>query len=294
MFYHLTDGRQEFPEWIVPMAATLTQERFTGPEWVFERKFDGIRLLAFKQGGEVRLFSRNRLPQNCPPIATPWRRCPADLILDGEMAWPDRVRYDVFDVVWMAGTICGRCRSRSGARGCARCRFGRRSITSRPLDDPEPWTRACSEGWEGVIAKRRDSRYEHRRSPHWLKMKCEIDRERGRRLYRSAGKPRRAGRAAGRVQRERGFRVCRKDRHRLRYQTAAELRARLDALENPQLAVHESQRAAAPARALGPPRDRRQGRVHRVDGPSQAAPSAAAGSAVVKRARRLESNGPAS
>jgi bifunctional non-homologous end joining protein LigD len=42
------------------------------------------------------------------------------------------------------------------------------------VDDPEPWTRACREGWEGVIAKRRDSRYEHRRSPHWLKMKCEL------------------------------------------------------------------------------------------------------------------------
>ena len=48
------------------MAATLTQERFSGPEWIFERKFDGIRLLAFKQGDDVRLFSRNRLPQTLP------------------------------------------------------------------------------------------------------------------------------------------------------------------------------------------------------------------------------------
>ena len=32
------------------MAATLTQERFTGPEWIFERKYDGIRLLAFRNG----------------------------------------------------------------------------------------------------------------------------------------------------------------------------------------------------------------------------------------------------
>ena len=47
----------------------LTQERFTGPEWIFERKFDGIRLLAFKQGGDVRLLSRNRLPQNLPAVA---------------------------------------------------------------------------------------------------------------------------------------------------------------------------------------------------------------------------------
>src|SRR5205823_1879150 len=41
----------------------------------------------------------------------------------------------------------------------------------------KPWEQACREGWEGVIAKRRDSHYEHRRSPHWLKMKCEASQE---------------------------------------------------------------------------------------------------------------------
>ena len=51
-----------FPDWVEPMAATLTQERFAGPEWIFERKLDGIRLLAFKNGADVRLLSRNRLP----------------------------------------------------------------------------------------------------------------------------------------------------------------------------------------------------------------------------------------
>src|SRR5262249_20320159 len=45
------------------------------------------------------------------------------------------------------------------------------------LDDANPWERASQEGWEGVIAKRRDSKYEHRRSPHWLKMKCEASQE---------------------------------------------------------------------------------------------------------------------
>jgi ATP-dependent DNA ligase len=39
-----------FPESVVPRAATLTQARFTGPEWTFERKYDGIRLLAFRKG----------------------------------------------------------------------------------------------------------------------------------------------------------------------------------------------------------------------------------------------------
>ena len=45
------------------------------------------------------------------------------------------------------------------------------------LDDEEPWERASREGWEGVIAKRRGSPYEHRRSKHWLKMKCEASQE---------------------------------------------------------------------------------------------------------------------
>src|SRR5687768_3888357 len=43
--------------------------------------------------------------------------------------------------------------------------------------DELPWERAAKEGWEGVIAKRRGSPYEHRRSPHWLKMKCELAQE---------------------------------------------------------------------------------------------------------------------
>jgi bifunctional non-homologous end joining protein LigD len=170
------------PEWLVPMAATLTQERFTGPDWIFERKLDGIRLLAFKRGRDVRLFSRNRLPQNhCYPsvVEAIADLPPRDLILDGEAAWDtsSRVLYHVFDVIWIDG----------------------RDVRSLPLEerrallkdlplraplgrvaevrDAKPWERACSEGWEGVIAKRRDSRYEHRRSPHWLKMKCEASQE---------------------------------------------------------------------------------------------------------------------
>ncbi len=54
----------DFPAFLIPMAATLTQRRFTGPEWIFERKLDGIRMLAFKNGSDVRLLSRNKLPLN--------------------------------------------------------------------------------------------------------------------------------------------------------------------------------------------------------------------------------------
>lgn len=39
-----------FPDWLEPMAATLTTERFTDPAWTLKRKLEGIRMLAFKQG----------------------------------------------------------------------------------------------------------------------------------------------------------------------------------------------------------------------------------------------------
>jgi bifunctional non-homologous end joining protein LigD len=45
------------------------------------------------------------------------------------------------------------------------------------LEDEKPWERAAREGWEGVVAKRRGSPYEGRRSPHWLKMKIEATQE---------------------------------------------------------------------------------------------------------------------
>ena len=167
----------QFPEWVVPMAATLTQERFTGTEWIFERKFDGIRLLAFKQGTDVRLYSRNRLLQKCPAVAAAIARLPvAEAILDGELDW-NGSRYHLFDVLWLDG------RSLMGLPLVQR-RPLLESLPIEPplervqwLDDPAPWERAAAEGWEGVIAKRRESVYEHRRSPHWLKMKCEATQE---------------------------------------------------------------------------------------------------------------------
>jgi ATP-dependent DNA ligase len=160
------------------MAATLTQERFTGPEWIFERKFDGIRLLAFKKGSEVRLYSRNRLPQHMPALEKAIAALPVrDAILDGEATWSRSGEFHVFDLMWLDG----------------------RDVRSLPLEErrrllndlplraplhrvaevrhPAPWDLARQEGWEGVIAKRRDSPYEHRRSRNWVKMKCELTQE---------------------------------------------------------------------------------------------------------------------
>jgi ATP-dependent DNA ligase len=166
-----------FPDWLEPMAATLTQERFTGPEWIFERKFDGIRLIAYKRGSEVRLFSRNRLPQDVPPFAEAIAKLPVgDAILDGEMTWGAGAAYHIFDVMWLDGDVRSLpLEARRALLEKLPLRAPLRRVAS--MDDSQPWDRACSEGWEGVIAKRRDSRYEHRRSPHWLKMKCEAKQD---------------------------------------------------------------------------------------------------------------------
>lgn len=167
-----------FPDWLVPMAATLTQERFTGPDWTFERKYDGIRLIAFKRGGDVQLFSRNHLPQHVPHVAAAIAKLPAhQLILDGELDW-DQAEYHVFDVLW---------RDDTDLRGLP-LDARRAELAALPLSAPlervtelppeaEPWERARREKWEGVIAKRRDSVYEHRRSKAWLKMKLEASQE---------------------------------------------------------------------------------------------------------------------
>jgi bifunctional non-homologous end joining protein LigD len=166
------------------MAATLTEERFEGPEWVFERKLDGIRLLAFKRGANVELLSRNRLPQNAayPDFAAAVAALPNDeTILDGEAVggWEETLEpgYYVFDVLWLDGRdltslpLADRRELLAGVKLAPPLKLVER------LEGPRPWERACSEGWEGVVAKRRDSLYEHRRSPHWLKMKCEETEE---------------------------------------------------------------------------------------------------------------------
>lgn len=173
-----TMAKPTMPEWLEPMAATLTQERFTGDDWLFERKFDGIRLLAYKRDSRVKLFSRNRLLQNIPAIENAVAAMPArELILDGEVTWDRQSGYHVFDILWLDGesTTSKPLEERRALLAKLAFRAPLRRVDL--LDDTQPWERARREGWEGVIAKRRDSPYEHRRSKHWLKMKIEASQE---------------------------------------------------------------------------------------------------------------------
>jgi ATP-dependent DNA ligase len=186
------------------MAATLTQERFTGPEWIFERKFDGLRLLAYKKGSKVELFSRNRLPQNIPALARAIAKLPhRELILDGEIDWHalsgthgfSRAAYHVFDILWIDGRdattlpleerqallkklpVTPPLHRVTALRMSVPGAVATGSSDNLSVHHEAPWERAQREGWEGVIAKRRGSIYEPRRSPNWLKMKVELSQE---------------------------------------------------------------------------------------------------------------------
>ena len=191
------------------MAATLTQERFTGSEWSFERKFDGIRLLAYKNGKQVELFSRNHLPQNLPAVSQAIAKLKHDqLILDGEITWGrSQLTYHIFDIMWIDGRevmslpleerrrllrelnlqaplsqVAEMNVSEPGANPSPSGRGqgeGGEAIATGSSDDyhDSPWEYAREKGWEGVIAKRRGSIYEQRRSRNWLKMKCELAQE---------------------------------------------------------------------------------------------------------------------
>ncbi|WP_102417606.1 non-homologous end-joining DNA ligase [Mycobacterium sp. 4858] len=197
------------PDWRSPTLATLTDKRFSDPNWIFERKFDGMRCLAFRDDGRVRLLSRNRQPLNgtYPELVdavtaqhstrfvldgevvafegrrTSFARLQARLgITDPEVARasPVRVFYYVFDLLHLDG------KSTVDAPLLWRKRLLRKAIEfGGPLrytphrvgDGLAAYRAACERGDEGVIAKLADSRYDGGRSRNWLKFKCVRDQE---------------------------------------------------------------------------------------------------------------------
>src|ERR1700746_1220236 len=76
------------PAWLDPELATLTRDRFSDPAWIFERKLDGERCLAFRSGRQVRLVTRNHKDDTRPyPEITQALAAQQadDFIIDGEI-----------------------------------------------------------------------------------------------------------------------------------------------------------------------------------------------------------------
>jgi bifunctional non-homologous end joining protein LigD len=193
----------DVPQWIQPMLATLTERRFSDPDWIFERKLDGERCLAFRSRAGTRLLSRNRLDASghYPEVIEALAAQPGEFVVDGEvvafrggrtsfeflqrrMQIRDprvarrtgvRVFYYVFDVVYANGfdtTQLELLQRKVLLRRLLRFEGPIRFTAHRRKEGEAFWHQACQAGWEGVIAKRAASSYAPRRSPDWLKFKC--------------------------------------------------------------------------------------------------------------------------
>ena len=182
------------------MKAVLTAERFDDPDWIFERKLDGIRCVAIRSGAGVRLLSRNDIAMNerYPEIAAALLAEPADrFAVDGEIVAFDGAQtsfarlaqrkqhhvpvfYYVFDLLWLDGydirALPLRARKRL-LRSALGFGDGVRLTPHRNEAGKALFEEACRKGWEGVIAKRADSAYSEKRSRDWLKFKCEQGQE---------------------------------------------------------------------------------------------------------------------
>ena len=179
------------------MKAVLTDARFSDPEWIFERKLDGIRCIAIRDGGPVRLLSRNDLALNgrYPGVAAALDADPhTRFAVDGEvvafegaetsfarLAHPGAaIFYYVFDVLWLDGEDV-RARPLRERKALLRDALAFedpiRLTAYRNAEGEAMFEEACAKGWEGVIAKRADSPYTDRRSRDWLKFKCEHGQE---------------------------------------------------------------------------------------------------------------------
>jgi bifunctional non-homologous end joining protein LigD len=201
--------RSAQPEFIAPMLATLTEERFSRDGWLFERKLDGERCLAFHGSGRLRLLSRNEKPLNgtYPELIEPLLAgLAADFVVDGEvvafaggqtsfarlqqrMQLRDPLRaqasaipvfYYLFDLLYLDAYDVRQLELRH-RKALLRRAFSFsdpiRFTTHRNREGVAYYREACRRGWEGVIAKRADSPYVSRRTRDWLKFKCVNEQE---------------------------------------------------------------------------------------------------------------------
>jgi DNA ligase D-like protein (predicted ligase) len=206
-------AKADLPSWVEPELATLTRDRFSDPDWVYERKLDGERCLAFCGPDGVRLLSRNKrdITSTFPEVAEALAAQREDvghggLVLDGEMVafdgtqtrferlqhrlglvHPDSellrsvpVVYHMFDVMYSDGEDTR-----------PRPLLERKEILARAVSYRDPlrytehrvgdgkafYAQACHDGWEGLIAKLAGAPYVSGRNKNWLKFKCESGQE---------------------------------------------------------------------------------------------------------------------
>ncbi|MGO8958632.1 MAG: non-homologous end-joining DNA ligase [Streptosporangiaceae bacterium] len=203
------DSASGQPAWVEPELATLTQDRFSDPAWLYERKFDGERCLAYRTGDRLRLMTRNQKQVNStyPELAAALQAqdC-ADFIVDGEVVAFDGaatsfsllqqrlgvrnpgeelraavpVFYYLFDVLWADGRDVRQLPLRQRKQVLRRLLSfdgALRYAAHRTQNGEAYYAQACAAGWEGLVVKRGEAPYRSGRSRDWLKFKCQNNQE---------------------------------------------------------------------------------------------------------------------
>jgi bifunctional non-homologous end joining protein LigD len=186
--------------WTPPMLAELSRHSPADPEnWIFERKFDGLRALAVRNGDEVELWSRGHqsFTRRFPNIVDAVRQLAVDNVtLDGEIVAYDGDRdsfqllqhpgstaspvYEVFDILHLLGRDTTALPTRDRRRLLEQAVQPGDSLRVVDALTGDPDTLLADAGkrhWEGLIAKHADAPYASGRSSDWRKLKCSANQE---------------------------------------------------------------------------------------------------------------------
>jgi len=194
------------------MLATLVREPFHKPGWVYEEKYDGYRILAYKEGSRVRLYSRNAIDRTdrfLHVAAAMSALRPSTLLLDGEVSVFDRRGvsrfqllqnlgagksvFAVFDCLYKDGQDLRRRPLSERRAALEQSLVGNKTRNKASQNKPPnkvivPSSRLASNGleayrlaiqrkFEGVVAKDSSSPYVEGRSRFWLKVKVHQEDE---------------------------------------------------------------------------------------------------------------------
>jgi bifunctional non-homologous end joining protein LigD len=181
----------KIPFRVSPMLATLVEEPFSRKGWVFEEKYDGVRILAYKEGNKVTLLSRNGIDRTSRygAIAAELATLDADaLLLDGEVVVFDfhhvsrfqllqqgkgKAQYAVFDCLFKNGKDLRReplAFRRQALEQAINSSVGAVRPAARLAGDGiAAFERATKRGLEGVVGKDSSARYVEGRSWSWLR-----------------------------------------------------------------------------------------------------------------------------
>ncbi|QMT62063.1 DNA ligase D [Legionella sp. PC997] len=193
-----------FPQSLSPQLATLAKEAPEGNEWIHEIKYDGYRMLAFKEGSSVRMMSRNHKnwTKEFRVVADAIAKLPIkNLLLDGELVILDEESRPNFQL--MQNSIKGRTDKQfiyylfdivyyDKWNLCSLPLLKRKEILKSLIPDFHPifhysphivgsgnevYEKACAYSLEGIISKLALSTYQTKRTKTWLKLKCTKKQE---------------------------------------------------------------------------------------------------------------------